>query len=311
VNVVVGIVGVDKNRKSIVYPNGAPVYRGTDFTTNEAQSHLRKLCDLTSDLLEESLGKEVIRELQVREVMCFISDFSDWLDEEGLGKYPVGAKLTGLLQSWLLTSQGMRWKGFFGFVDDELKWVRIQVVTNVPKKSSAKDILHLMERYDEIIEYRNEERPQRDLEAWSCSQSFVHAETEDGIISSAIWCAFISLACALPSIFVFTASIVLAFTVVLTVAMVVACQAGTMFVGLGWDFGAIEAISLILFVGFSVDYTLHFAEAFHVSPPPKIENALMRVGRAIVSAGTTTAGSALFSSSVPSRSSTISAWPSS
>jgi multidrug efflux pump subunit AcrB len=102
------------------------------------------------------------------------------------------------------------------------------------------------------------------------------------------------LACALLSIFVFTASIVLAFTVVLTVAMVVACQAGTMFVGLGWDFGAIEAISLILFVGFSVDYTLHFAEAFHVSPPPKIENALMRVGRAIVSAGTTTAGSAAF-----------------
>ena len=67
-----------------------------------------------------------------------------------------------------------------------------------------------------------------------------------------------------------------------------------MFVALGWEFGAVEAISLILFVGFSVDYTLHFAEAFHVSPPPKIENALSRVGRAIISAGTTTGGSAAF-----------------
>jgi hypothetical protein len=102
----------------------------------------------------------------------------------------------------------------------------------------------------------------------------------------------VSLTCALITIFFFTSSGILALTVVLTVSMVVACQAATMFVGLGWDFGAIEAISVILFVGFSVDYTIHFAEAFHQQG--KVEIALQRVARAIVSAGATTAGSAAF-----------------
>ena len=159
---------------------------------------------------------EVIRELQVREVKCFISDFSKWLAEEGLQKYSSGAKFAGLLKSWVLTSQGRRWREYFAFDDDELKWIMIQVVTNLPKTSKAKDILQLMDRYDAVIEHRNQERPEPDLEAWSCSPSFVLAETEDGIISSTYWCAFISLTCALLSIFLFTASAVLAFAVVLT-----------------------------------------------------------------------------------------------
>ena len=51
-----------------------------------------------------------------------------------------------------------------------------------------------------------------------------------------------------------------------------------MFVGLGWTFGAVEAISLILFVGFSVDYTLHVAEAFHMAPAR--ENGMNKVHEA-------------------------------
>ena len=71
-----------------------------------------------------------------------------------------------------------------------------------------------MDQYDTVLEYRNAARPKPDLEAWSCSLSFVLAETEDSIINSTFWCAFTSLTCALLSIIVFTASAVLAFTVV-------------------------------------------------------------------------------------------------
>lgn len=285
VNVVVGVVGVDKRRKSIMYPNGEPVYRGTDFTTNEAQVHLAKLCDFEDSQVQKF-------KLHVREVQCFITEFNKWLEEEGLGEYPKGDEFAGLLKSWALTPNGRRWDGFFGFVDDELTWIRIQVVTDVPKKKKAEEILQLMDEYDKVIEFRNAMRPNPDLEAWASSPSFVIAETENGIISSTFWCTLVSLTCALITIFFFTSSAILALTVVLTVSMVVACQAATMFVGLGWDFGAIEAISVILFVGFSVDYTIHFAEAFHQQG--KVEIALQRVARAIVSAGATTAGSAAF-----------------
>merc|ERR1719316_39060 len=113
-------------------------------------------------------------------------------------------------------------------------------------------------------------------------------------MSSAITCAAISLSCALVAIMMFTASAWLAFFVSLTVFMIVTCQAATMFCILRWTFGPVEAIGLILFVGFSVDYTLHVAEAFHHAPPPKVENALRRVGGAVVSAASTTSGSAFF-----------------
>ena len=76
--------------------------------------------------------------------------------------------------------------------------------------------------------------------------------------------------------------------------MIVTCQAATMFCVLKWTFGPVEAIGLILFVGFSVDYTLHVAEAFHHAPPPKVENALRHVGKAVMSAAATTIGSAFF-----------------
>jgi hypothetical protein len=268
VNVAVGIEGIDHKRKSVTYPNGEPIFRDTDFGTVPAQLFLTTLCDFESGLLAKEVGQETLDELKVREVKCFIPEFNDWLTSEGLGRYPVGVKFPEFLRSWLLTPQGRKWKGYAGFVEEDLKWVRIRIVTDLSRKSAAQEILKTMNAYDAVIEHRNEDLPAPDLEAWSCSISFVMAETEDGIVSSTFWCAIISLTCAVVSISLFTGSAILALTVSLTVAMVVACQAGTMFVVLGWSFGAVEAISIILFVGFSVDYTLHVAEAFHMSPPP-------------------------------------------
>ena len=193
---------MDKRRKSITYPNGEPVYRGTDFTTNEAQVHLAKLCDFEDSQVQKF-------KLHVREVQCFITEFNKWLEEEGLGEYPKGDEFAGLLKSWALTPNGRRWDGFFGFVDDELTWIRIQVVTDVPKKKKAEEILQLMAEYDKFIESRNAMRPNPDLEAWASSPSFVIAETENGIISSTFWCTLVSLTCALITIFFFTSSGVL------------------------------------------------------------------------------------------------------
>merc|ERR1719482_236652 len=151
-----------------------------------------------------------------------------------------------------------------------------------------------MRAFDSYIALRNAEAPDDTLHVTASSSIWVRAVTEDGIMSSTVACSCISLVCALLAIMLFTGSAILAFAVSSTVLMIVACQAATMFCVLRWTFGAIEAIGLILFVGFSVDYTLHVAEAFHHAPPPKVENALRRVGWAVVSAAFTTSGSAFF-----------------
>merc|ERR1719171_2424424 len=188
----------------------------------------------------------------------------------------------------------MAWKHYFGFVDGELRWVRISVLTNVPGDSAAKVHLATMSGFEEYVRFRNREVPDDALRVMATSQEWVIAVTEDGIVSSAVRCAAISLSCALVAIMMFTGSAWLAFFVSFTVFMIVTCQAATMFCVLRWTFGPVEAIGLILFVGFSVDYTLHVAEAFHHAPPPKVENAYKHVGRAVTSAAVTTAGSAFF-----------------
>merc|ERR1719487_1685428 len=102
-------------------------------------------------------------------------EFNEWLGNEGLGKFQVGGKFPDFLRSWLRTNQGRKWKGNAGFVDEELKWVRIQVVTDLPRKSASQDILAMMNAYDAVLAHRNSDLPAPELEAWSCSISFVMA----------------------------------------------------------------------------------------------------------------------------------------
>jgi hypothetical protein len=296
INFVIGVEAIDRHMRSISFPDGEPVYRGTDFSTREAQEHLVRLCDFKSPALMEAIGEAARKELRIREVRCFLPQFTDWLRSEGMPAYPLsrGQDFPRLLRNWMDQSAGKKWKGFAGFIDGDLKWVRVMVISDMPKETAAAKLLVMKDAYEEIVAFRNDQAPSNDLIAFQTSYDWVRAVTEDGIISSTFWCAIISIGCALLVILAFTGSAVLALSVSGTVLMIVCVQAATMFVLLQWQFGAIEAIGMILFVGFSVDYTLHVAEAFHQAPPPKVENAMKRVGRPICSAAATTAGSAFF-----------------
>jgi hypothetical protein len=303
VDLVVGVNGIDRKMRSINQPEGEPRFSNTDFGSTSAQMHLLRICDLQASEVEEALGAAVFNRLHIRQVMCFAQDFEDWLQQEQLGRYPVAGEIANpdfgsdfgrLVQAWLQTKDGKKWRHYFGFVDGELRWVRVVVRTNLGKEAPAHVQLTTMEAFEEYARFRNREAPDDTLLVVPSSDTWVLAVTEDGIMSSAVACACISLLCALLAIMMFTGSAVLAIAVSSTVFMIVACQAATMFCVLRWTFGAIEAIGLILFVGFSVDYTLHVAEAFHHAPMPKVENALHHVGWAVVSAAFTTTGSAFF-----------------
>merc|ERR1712151_1168805 len=78
---------------------------------------------------------------------------------------------------------------------------------------------------------------------------------------------------------------------IVNVICVIICLGGLMFGVLAQPFGAIEAVSLIIFVGLSVDYSLHVAESYSISEKEtkyaKTQDALRRTGGAIVGAAMT------------------------
>ncbi|XP_077378985.1 protein dispatched homolog 3 isoform X1 [Festucalex cinctus] len=80
-------------------------------------------------------------------------------------------------------------------------------------------------------------------------------------VESALWSLLLSLAICVAAVSVFTAHLFLLLPVLLTVLGVI-CVVGALMYCLGWQLGAVEAISLSILVGSSVDYCLHLVEGF-------------------------------------------------
>ncbi|XP_028270386.1 protein dispatched homolog 3 [Parambassis ranga] len=123
-------------------------------------------------------------------------------------------------------------------------------------------------------------------------------------VESALWSLLLSLAICVAAVSVFTAHPLLLLPVLITILGVICLVVAVMY-WLGWEMGAVEAISLSILVGSSVDYCLHLVEGYllagqtvssisgHNIDPPAVRQrrtleAVNHVGVAIVSSAITT-----------------------
>ncbi|XP_037537034.1 protein dispatched homolog 3 [Nematolebias whitei] len=123
-------------------------------------------------------------------------------------------------------------------------------------------------------------------------------------VESALWSLLLSLAICVAAVSVFTAHPLLLLPVLITIIGVICLVVAVMY-WLGWEMGAVEAISLSILVGSSVDYCLHLVEGYLLagmivtsSPDQNYEpsakrqrrtlEAVNHVGVAIVSSAITT-----------------------
>ncbi|KAM9298786.1 protein dispatched homolog 3 [Gastrophryne carolinensis] len=121
-------------------------------------------------------------------------------------------------------------------------------------------------------------------------------------VQSALYGLILSLVICVAAIAVFTTHVLLLLPVLLTILGVV-CLVVTIMYFLGWEMGAVEAISLSILVGSSVDYCVHLVEGYllagenlplHLMEDPagsrqwRVAEAVRHVGVAIVSSAITT-----------------------
>ncbi|XP_061116560.1 protein dispatched homolog 3 isoform X2 [Conger conger] len=126
-------------------------------------------------------------------------------------------------------------------------------------------------------------------------------------VESALYSLLLSLAICIAAVSIFTAHPLLLLPILLTILGVICLVVAVMY-WLGWEMGAVEAISLSILVGSSVDYCLHLVEGFllagetgprmssHRAPPQDLSGlrqwrtlvAVDHVGVAIVSSAVTT-----------------------
>uniref|UniRef100_A0A671VCM8 Dispatched RND transporter family member 3 n=1 Tax=Sparus aurata TaxID=8175 RepID=A0A671VCM8_SPAAU len=118
-------------------------------------------------------------------------------------------------------------------------------------------------------------------------------------VESALWSLLLSLAICVAAVSVFTAHLLLLLPVLITILGVI-CLVVALMYWLGWEMGAVEAISLSILVGSSVDYCLHLVEGYLLagetlpstpgcnSRQRRTLEAVNHVGVAIVSSAVTT-----------------------
>lgn len=128
------------------------------------------------------------------------------------------------------------------------------------------------------------------------AEIFVRAEAESRVINSALSSWLVSVGCALLAVVVFTRNFFLSATATFAIFATAACSLYTITAVFHWHFGLMEAVSLIIFCGFSVDYPLHVVQAYvqERRAGAGVRQALHEVGYAVASGCITTVGAASF-----------------
>lgn len=128
------------------------------------------------------------------------------------------------------------------------------------------------------------------------AELFVRAEAESRVINSALGSWLVSVGCALLAVVVFTRNCFLSATATFAIFATAACSLYTITSVFRWRFGLMEAVSLIIFCGFSVDYPLHVVQAYvqERRAGAGVRQALHEVGYAVASGCITTVGAAAF-----------------
>jgi len=128
---------------------------------------------------------------------------------------------------------------------------------------------------------------------------WVRISTELTLVRSTIFAWAISNASAFVVILLFTRSLYIACMTTLCIFCIIVCLAFFMIYVMQWPFGAMEALSITIFVGLACDYCLHVAHAFMHSGGGsgklKAREALTKVGKSVFGAALTTVGSSAVS----------------
>ncbi|OLQ00932.1 Protein dispatched-like 1 [Symbiodinium microadriaticum] len=158
-----------------------------------------------------------------------------------------------------------------------------------------------------VIDDVNKDAPADVGEAWHTSQLWIRAEAESAIVSSTVVTMIVSVACGLAGALLFThLDILLSLMVVVAVTGVTISLAWFMIVFMGWPVGVLEVLGLIVFVGYSITYSLHIAHKYQLhsmelEEEPLSERrrhavvqALQSMASSVLGSAATTLGSSFF-----------------
>ncbi|XP_072887773.1 protein dispatched homolog 3 isoform X1 [Hemitrygon akajei] len=194
--------------------------------------------------------------------------------------------------------------GAVGVKDGRVQWISMAFESTTYKGKSS------FQTYADYLKWENylQEQLHQFSEQSSLRHGFQTCEHWKQIfmeiigVQSALYSLMLSLIICVAAVAIFTTHILLLLPVLLTISGVICLMVAIMY-WLGWEMGAVEAISLSILVGSSVDYCVHLVEGYLLAgetlPTAETDDkckagkwrtlaAVRHVGVAIVSSAITT-----------------------
>jgi len=234
-------------------------------------------------------------QLSVRKVTrCLMMDFANWyrleVSPDGFPFTDRNELVDQLLFYTTNVNPGYASNIVFDNSLSEIELIQMSVLTNIAELAPASEVGVYYAIWEDFVTSRDEHAIQTSF-LWARTQ------TELAIIDGTLTAAVISLSCAFLAIFIFTKfNLTLALATILSIALVLTCLLGVLIGVMGRPFGAIEALSIIVLAGMSVDASLHIAHSYdHAKQTTMLGRAqqtLGQTGPSVLFGAITTAGAA-------------------
>lgn len=224
---------------------------------------------------------------------CFFLAFKQFcLDTRG--SFPLlGSNFTHAILDFLEQPNNYDYRSFIGFQrDGSVKWFSQEMVSTFDKELPGRALESYYINFEHFMAQLNIDAPLPAKRGVQMSPAWVRMRVEIEFIKGVIWSSFLSMSCVFISLCVFTANIRLAMLAVTTILVIITTLMGLLVLN-GLKLGAVEAISLQIVVGMSVDYLLHLGHSYTTSSFysrfGRSRHAFLEIGAPVVSASATTA----------------------
>eukprot|EP00892_Ulva_mutabilis_P011332 jgi/Ulvmu1/8571/UM045_0013.1 len=216
--------------------------------------------------------------------------------------------LSGYQGSFSLSGRAVDYKRSIGFDFEEwteatsvdrlqlvprVRWLRLEFASATRETAPPADIL---DSYNDWTAWRDSVEEMGVTRMMVASEVWVQAVTDAALTEGIVWGIVLSSLFAMVSVYVFTGSVV-----VMALAAATMVCINTLILGLyhvmGWRLGAIEGVSITVLVGLSVDFSIHFSEAFVrsrlIGRRDRAQDATMLMGTPVLSSAVSTVATAL------------------
>lgn len=234
----------------LVGPTAVPWKYDPDFEPQNpwAQRAMLEICEGSDSVGLRVVNKDCwISKFRDANVMAFKRFPSRTFDEDLRLYYSVDS----------VTLQQSVW-----FVDGTMKACTFSFKGDFAKDGAAAKTLKYKAVWDDFIAERNAAASITSSRAWHSSDSWVRAQAEVAIIASTTETIVCTVVSAALGVLIFTGDPTLMILVMVTVCGIICCLGFCMVTVLKWKIGPIEIIALVIFVGYSVTYSLHIAHDY-------------------------------------------------